>query len=127
MKRSVFCFALVLAMVVALFASSNAMATPKYVKVTPIADADGNVTIPEFPAGTTLVNVEIYDDVRGTKPVPIGPKHNFRLELGQGFNFLWSDAEGTWYQMITPATKPSGYLAIDCSNIGGCKYLYPDK
>lgn len=104
--------------------TATAGATPKYVDAIPSCDGNGNVTIPPLPAGTTFLNVEIYDDVRGIKPRMIGPVSTFQLEEGASFNFLWKDSEDcVWYQMITPYSKVPGLLT-DCSDPRGCKYTY---
>jgi hypothetical protein len=103
--------------------AGNAMATPKFVDVIPSCDANGNVTIPALPSGTTLLNVMIFDDAKGIPGKSLGPVQSFTLEPGQGFNFTWKDATGTWWQMITPGTRAPG-LTTDCSNPNGCKFLY---
>lgn len=123
----------VMAMALVCVVCGPAMATPKFVNVQPTCDSGGNVTIPTMPSGATLVNVEIYDDVNGTKPKQLGAVSAFRLEPGQGFNFLWKDSEGTWFQMITPSTTPRGHLTTDCTWIDpktgnpACKFLFPKK
>jgi hypothetical protein len=116
----------------AMVGAANA-APAKFVNATVSCDGDGNVTIATMPSGTTLVAVEIYDDIRGTKPRRIGATSSFKLEPGQGFNFIWKDLEGSWYQMITPQSKVPAGLAIDASWIDpqtgqpACKYLFPLK
>jgi hypothetical protein len=131
MKRILFISFMAVLAIVAFAGVSNA--APKFVSVQPTCDTGGNVSIPAMPSGATLVNVEVYDDVNGSKPKPLGPKSSFRLEPGQGFNFLWSDASGTYFQMITPQSKAPVGLMIDCSWIDpktgqpACKYLYPVK
>lgn len=128
MKRFIF---IALFLGLALILSGSAIAAPKGVPVVPTADQNGNVTIPPLPAGAKLVNVEVYDDLRGTPPVKRGAANTFQLLPGQGFNFLWQDAEGIWFQLITPSTKPGGSLKTDCSWIDpktgqpACKYLFP--
>jgi hypothetical protein len=101
----------------------NAMATAKFVDAIPSCDANGNVVIPALPSGTTLLNVVVYDDVRGIPGKSLGAVQRFTLLPGQSFNFTWKDAVGTWWQMITPGTRAPG-LITDCSNPNGCKFLY---
>lgn len=89
----------------------------------------GDAVIPELPAGATLVDVEMYDDVRGVKPYFIGPKHRFPRPPGSGFNFKWRDREGNvHYQMITMAQRrmlQARGLDVDDSYQGKCKYVMP--
>lgn len=103
--------------------AGNAMATPKFVDAIPSCDANGNVMIPPLPSGATLLNVMLYNDTNGIPGKSLGPVQSFTLEPGQGFNFTWKDATGTWWQMITPGTRAPG-LTTDCSNPNGCKFLY---
>jgi len=104
-----------------------ALATPKWVNAVPSCDENGNVVIPAMPAEATLVNVFIYDDVRGTLPKTLGPVSTFELKPGQGFNFIWSDKKGDrWFQMVTPKSIAKG-LVTDYSSPKGCKYLYSGK
>lgn len=117
--------------IMAMVGAANAAPAARMVNSYPTCDASGNVTMSPMPAGTTLVDVEVYDDVNGTKPVRIGLKTSFKLERGQGFNFLWKDDSGVHYQMITPQSSPPQGLAIDASWIDpktgqpACKYLFP--
>ncbi len=112
-----------LTMVAVAFAGT-ALATPKWVNAAPsYCQSNGNVTIPPLPAGCKLLNVVIFDDIRGTTK-SLGPVFHFPLKLGQGFNFTWKNKKGVWWQMITPQSIAKG-LAIDCSSRKGCKYLAP--
>lgn len=103
--------------------AGNAMAAPKFVDAIPSCDQGGNVIIPPLPSGATLLNVVVYDDVNGIPGKSLGNVQSFSLLPGQGFNFTWSDATGTWWQMVTPGTRAPG-LTTDCSNPNGCKFLY---
>lgn len=120
-----------LAMVV--LASSAAPIVAKLVNTQVSSDSNGNVTVGAMPAGTSLVAVEIYDDINGVNPRRIGATSTFKLEPGQGFNFIWSDGKTSWWQMVTPNTLPPAGLAIDASWIDSktgqpaCKYLFPRK
>jgi hypothetical protein len=98
------------------------LAAPKYVPVTPYMEGD-LVVIPALPAGVELLNVTIWDDTKGIPGRALGAKQKFALAAGEGFNFLYKDKEGTFWQMVTPGTKPGKGLAIDCTNSEGCKYL----
>ncbi len=110
---------------VAVAFSTTAWATPKWVEAVPsYCQSNGNVTIPPLPTGCKLLNVFIFDDVRGTTK-SFGPVRHFQLKPGQGFNFTWKDATGNiWWQMITPRSVAKG-LVIDCTDSRGCKYLVP--
>jgi len=133
MKRVLYSISIVVLAVVAFAGISSAAPAAKLVNTQVSCDSNGNVTIGAMPDIAKLVDVEIYDDVNGTKPERIGPKTSFKLEPGQGFNFLWSDATGVHYQMITPQTPPPQGLSIDKSwidprtNQPACKYLRPAK
>lgn len=122
--RKVLFAAVGLFMVVAM--AMPALAAPKFVNAIPSCDRNGNVIIPTLPTGATLLNVFVYDDVQGTLPKSLGPVFKFKLKADQGFNFFWKDQSGNWFQMITPVSVARG-LVTDCSNSGGCKYLYPGK
>lgn len=98
-----------LAMVV--LASSAAPIVAKLVNTQVSSDSNGNVTVGAMPAGTSLVAVEIYDDINGVNPRRIGATSTFKLEPGQGFNFIWSDGKTSWWQMVTPNTLPPAGLA----------------
>ncbi|MDD3607521.1 MAG: hypothetical protein PHQ20_01865 [Candidatus Moranbacteria bacterium] len=100
-----------------------AMAAPKFVDAIPTCDQSGNVIIPPLPSGASLLNVVVYDDVNGVPGKSLGNVQSFSLLPGQGFNFTWRDATGTWWQMVTPSTRAPG-LTTDCSNPNGCKFLY---
>jgi hypothetical protein len=119
--------------VIAVFAVvSFAGATAKLIDITPSCDANGNVTIPTLPSGATLANVWKYDDVNGTPPEDLGAVSTFNLKPGQGFNFEYTDSQGTWFQLITPQSKAGNGLAIDKSwkdeqGIIRCKYIRPLK
>lgn len=103
-------------------------ATPKWVEVTVSADSSGNVAISPFPAGTELLNVMVYDDIKGIAPRSLGPQRQFQLRQGEGFNFTWRDSEGTWWQMITPKSRAGGQLQVDDNwRLGPCKYLFPAR
>jgi hypothetical protein len=129
MKR-VLCSIIVVLAIVAFANVSNAAPAAKLVNAQVSCDSNGNVTIGAMPDIAKLVDVEIYDDVNGTKPKRIGAVNSFKLEHGQGFNFLWSDSSGVHYQMITPQTAPPTGLEIDKSWVDpktgqpACKYLY---
>jgi hypothetical protein len=98
------------------------MAAPKYVDVQPYMEGD-QVIIPPLPKGAQIVNVTVWDDTKGIPGRAAGEKHRFLLQKGEGFNFMYKDAEGTWWQMITSGTRPGRGLCIDCTNQEGCKYL----
>jgi uncharacterized cupredoxin-like copper-binding protein len=119
---------ILMAMIAVLIVTGGiAQATPKWVEAIPSCDKNGLVTIPDMPAGATLLNVEVYDDIRGIPGQSLGAVHQFKLEPGQGFNFTWKDKDGTWWQMITPksASLLKG-LIVDCID-DECKYLRPMK
>lgn len=114
-------------LVVGIAGLASAMPPPKYVAANVACDTHGNVVL-GMPAGATLKNVEVYDDIVGSKPVSLGPVIKFKLEPGQGFNFLWSDGTGTQYQLITPSSRAPGLIS-DPSWIGPdgqpkCKWVY---
>ncbi len=117
--------------IMAMVGTANAGPVAKMVNSFPVCDSNGNVTMGTMPAGTALVDIEIYDDVNGSRPDRIGPKTSFKLERGQGFNFLWKDDSGVHFQMITPQSSPPRGLSIDPSWIDpktgqpACKYLFP--
>ena len=123
---------IVVFVIMAMALAVSAWATPKAVAVSVACDPSGNVTVGQFPTGAKLINIEVYDDVNGTPPSRIGPKSSFKLEPGQGFNFIFKDNEGQWYQLITPSSQAPG-LVTDCSWIDpatgspACKYLFPRK
>lgn len=125
MKKCITAFAILAIVVFAGFAH----ATPKFVNAIPTATVDGNVTIPALPTGAELINVEIYNDNEGSPPRHLGPAHSFKLKSGEGFNFIWRDKEGTWYQLITDRDKNPTGLVIDCTWLDpqgrpACKYLF---
>jgi hypothetical protein len=128
MKKSFFSLFFLLVMV----GAANA-APAKFVNAAVSCDSNGNVTIGVMPSGTKLVDVEVYDDINGTKPQKLGAVSTFKLEPGQGFNFIWSVEKTVYWQMITPNTPPPAGLAIDKSWIDpktgqpACKYLFPRK
>lgn len=134
MKKLAIC---ILALILAI--PTVALATPKYVECIPFADAQGNVTMPALPAGATLMDVILFDDVRGnTGPggQSLGAVKSFELLVGQGFNFKWRDAQGNvWWQMITPqsgillASRPGNRLSVDPwvnpkTGQVECKYIF---
>lgn len=110
--------------------ASYSFATAKYVDALIKNEGGGSFSI-VMPAGATLVDIEVYDDLRGIKPFRIGPKSPFKLEPGQGFNYIWKDSAGSFYGMITPQSDAPDGLQTDCSWIDpktgqpACKYLYP--
>ena len=112
------CAAICVVLAIVVFAGFS-YATPKLLDSIPVADKDGNITTPSLSADVVLENVEICNDVWGTKPHRIGPQHTFKLKPGQSFKLLWKDQSGAiWYQMLTP--PPS--LTIECSHPDGCKF-----
>jgi hypothetical protein len=122
-------FCLMLALAIAIPAAAFAKALDAGVQ--PTADDQGNVTIPDIPNGK-LVGVFVWNDGLGAPEQKLGAKHNFKLNPGEGFNFTWSGAQGTNWQLVTPGTKPGGSLVVDTSwkdakGIPRCKYLFPGK
>jgi hypothetical protein len=115
-------FGIIIAVFIMVVASA-AIAAPMFVDAIPTCDANGNVTIPPLPAGTTLLNVVIFDAPKGIPGKSLGAVSSFNLKPGEGFNFTWKDSEGTWWQMVTPETQAIG-LVTDCSHPEGCKFLY---
>src|SRR3989338_7149574 len=102
-----------------------AQATPKYVDVTPVRDGD-TVIIPALPDGAKLLNVQIFDDLRGIPPRNLGAVNTFTIKEGEGFNFTYEDSTGRYWQMITPCTPSKNGLKPDCTSPKGCKYVRLD-
>lgn len=107
--------------------SASAFAEPKYVKVAPPTMVGDTVMLGEFSPSFTLVDVEIYDDVRGIPTRSIGAQMEFKLKKGEGFNFVYRAPDGReYFQMITEYSETGDGLYINCDRKGGnCKYLYP--
>jgi hypothetical protein len=102
---------------------------PRYAEFFPRLDENEVILSGVFPAGGVLEDVEVYDDVRGIPTRHLGAVSCFTLKRGAGFNFVWRDQEGhRHYQMITPQSSRllvGTGLDVDCSNLGGCKYIRP--
>lgn len=115
MKKAISCF-VVMAVIFCL--AGIAQADPKWVNAVP--SCMGNtVTIPPMPAGTELLNVQIYHrDEKGTRNTDLGPVHTFELDpnnVKEGFNFTYRDQDGVWWQMITEYTPAVNGIGPDCS------------
>lgn len=122
MKKSIFVVIMAMAMFVM---SNNAQATPKYVEMSLPAVSGNNVSLGSLPAGYQIVDVVIYDDVRGIPGRSIGSKTTFELRPGEGFNFVVRHPDGQEYwQMITPRSPVGRGLWVDCQD-SGCKYYRP--
>lgn len=115
---------------IAMFAiATAAFAEPKYVETTPPYMSGDTVHIGNLPSGYTLIDVEVYDDVRGIPPRSIGAKSSFDLRKGEGFNFIYRAPDGhEYYQMVTEYSETGEGIYINCNRNGGsCKYLYPTE
>lgn len=114
---------MVLGMVLGMAAVASA--TAKWVDVVPVLNGD-TVTLPALPAGSKLLNVQIYDDIRGIPIRNLGAVSSFPLQPGESFNFTYEDSTGRWWQMVTPFTPMEGGLVSACFSGGrNCKYMRP--
>jgi len=102
-----------------------AYAAPKYVEVVSPVLSGNIVTLGTLPSGYVLMDVVIYDDVRGISGRSIGAQSPFELRQGEGFNFVVRHPDGgEYWQMVTPKSVAGTGLWISCVN-GGCKYYRP--
>jgi hypothetical protein len=121
--------AVMMAMAILLGISAQANATAKYVEMGKVPTLSGDtVDIGNVPAGYTLTDVVVYDDVRGIPghTAEEGAKTTFKLEPGEGFNFVVKHPDGKeYFQMITPRAQAGKGIWIDCPAEVGCKYYRP--
>lgn len=114
-----------MALVMVLGLTAVASATAKWVDVVPVLSGD-TVTLPALPEGAKLLNVQIYDDIRGIPVRNLGAVSSFKLAPGESFNFTYEDSTGRWWQLITPFTPMEGGLVSACFSGGrNCKYMRP--
>lgn len=123
--KKVWLYGIIIATACIVASATQAAAKPKWVETFPVLNGD-LVTL-TLPAGSELIDVELYDDARGIPTRSLGPVTQFKLLPGEGFNFTWKDRQGTvWYQMVTPLTPQAAGLYSKCLAGGkDCKYYRP--
>jgi hypothetical protein len=71
--------------------------------------------------------IEIYDDCKGTEKKVLAPALHFNLVGCQGFNIIWADKSGTWFDLITPTSKAQGLFSLPDNNGDNCKWVRSDS
>lgn len=104
---------------------SAASAAVKDSGIMPQLYPENMVSLDISPQMVTSLVVYIYDDATGNPPLELPMTSRFTLLPGQGFNYKFTDASGTYWQLVTPSTSVGVGLSVDCGNAGGCKYFRP--
>lgn len=116
---------IIIGMMVAAMMSTASMASAQSKELAVVPQLVGDMVQLNLPAGVTELNVIVYDDAAQVSAKQLGAVTSFVLLPGQGFNFQWSDGSGEYWQLITLQSPTESGIAVDCGNVGGCKYHRP--